>query len=171
MFLLLKDFFQLTFYFSHKSLFQNYIFINYELNKPKRIPKGKSQMDNPENWQQDEKAKQKHNTICVGQYYTQTHTNDLSKPWALLQTNACFKQLPTLTWWLSIMIPLWYYSDCGIRNNVQSQIVVRIYFPVPFSFTFQYNHEKGRSRVSFYETWTYQWINFFSIHLLFLMII
>jgi len=32
------------------------------------------------------KAKQKHNTICVGHHYTQTNTNDVNKTSVLLQT-------------------------------------------------------------------------------------
>jgi hypothetical protein len=32
------------------------------------------------------KAKQKHNTICVGHHYTQTNTNSVNKTRALLQT-------------------------------------------------------------------------------------
>ena len=32
------------------------------------------------------KARQKHNTICVGHHCTQTRTNSVSKTWFLLQT-------------------------------------------------------------------------------------
>jgi len=32
------------------------------------------------------KTKQKHNTIWVGHNYAQTNTNNVNKPWALLQT-------------------------------------------------------------------------------------
>jgi hypothetical protein len=50
-----------------------------------RGTEGQSRMDNPErNWQhwvhktQDEdKQNKKHNTICVGQYYIQTNTNNV----------------------------------------------------------------------------------------------
>ena len=28
----------------------------------------------------------KNNTICVGHHYTQTHSNNVNKTWALLQT-------------------------------------------------------------------------------------
>ena len=31
-------------------------------------------------------TKQKHNTLCVGNHYTQINTNNLNKTWALLQT-------------------------------------------------------------------------------------
>jgi hypothetical protein len=31
-------------------------------------------------------TKQKHNTICVGHYYTHTNTNNENKTWDLLQT-------------------------------------------------------------------------------------
>ena len=46
-------------------------------------------MDNPEKLArqgtQDEE-KQNYNTMCVGQYYQQTNTNNVIKTWALLQT-------------------------------------------------------------------------------------
>ena len=47
------------------------------LNKRQRISKGKSKIDNPEKLatygtQDDEKAKQKRNTICAGHHYAQT---------------------------------------------------------------------------------------------------
>jgi hypothetical protein len=32
------------------------------------------------------KTKQKHNTICVGNHYTQTNTNNVNKTWVLPQT-------------------------------------------------------------------------------------
>ena len=68
-------------------------------NKCYRIPKGQSKMDNP--WKlaiytnvwytrqrktKQNKTKQKHNTICVGNHYTQTNKNNVNKTWALLQT-------------------------------------------------------------------------------------
>jgi len=34
----------------------------------------------------DESKKKKHNTICVGYYYTQTNRNSVNKTWALPQT-------------------------------------------------------------------------------------
>jgi hypothetical protein len=34
-------------------------------------------------------SKQKHNTICVWQNYTQTNTNNVKKTWSLLQTTGC----------------------------------------------------------------------------------
>ena len=48
-------------------------------------------MGNPEKLatqgtQHTEKAKQKHNTICVGHHYTQTSTNNVYKKWTLLYT-------------------------------------------------------------------------------------
>ena len=46
-------------------------------------------MNNPEKLArqgtQDEE-KQNNNTMCVGQYYPQTNTNNVIKTWALLQT-------------------------------------------------------------------------------------
>ncbi len=46
-------------------------------------------MDNPEKLAtqgtQDEE-KQNKDTICVGHHYTQTHTTNVKKTWALLQT-------------------------------------------------------------------------------------
>jgi hypothetical protein len=48
-------------------------------------------MDNPDQpgnkeytWRR--KTKQKHNTICVGHYYTQTNRNNVNKTWLFLQT-------------------------------------------------------------------------------------
>jgi hypothetical protein len=38
----------------------------------------------------------KHNTMCVGQYYPQTSTNNVNKTWALLQTTGG-KDEPTFT--------------------------------------------------------------------------
>ena len=43
------------------------------------------------NWQHpvhkhEDKAKQKHNTICIGHHYVQTNTNNVNKTWALLLT-------------------------------------------------------------------------------------
>ena len=47
------------------------------------------------NWQSREtligytrrrQTKQKHNTICVGHYHTQTNTNNVNKTWAHIQT-------------------------------------------------------------------------------------
>ena len=32
------------------------------------------------------KTKQKHNTVCVGDHYRQTNTNNVNKTWSLLQT-------------------------------------------------------------------------------------
>ena len=48
-------------------------------------------MDNPEKLetqgtQDEEKQKQKHNTICVGHNYTQTNTNNVNNTRALQQT-------------------------------------------------------------------------------------
>jgi hypothetical protein len=55
-----------------------------------RIPKGQSQMDNPEKlatgYTRRKQTKQQHNTICVGYHYTQTNTNNVNKTWSLLQT-------------------------------------------------------------------------------------
>ena len=48
-------------------------------------------MDNPDQpgnkeytWRR--KTKQKHNTICVGHYYTQPNRNNVNKTWLFLQT-------------------------------------------------------------------------------------
>jgi len=41
---------------------------------------GQSNMDNPEKlatWTDKDKQNKKHNTICVGQHYMQTHTNNV----------------------------------------------------------------------------------------------
>jgi hypothetical protein len=47
-------------------------------------------MDNPEKklatYDTQGEEKQKHKTICVGHYYTQTNINDVSKTCVLLQT-------------------------------------------------------------------------------------
>ena len=47
-------------------------------------------MDNPEKLAtqdtQEETTKQTHNTICVGQHYTSTNTNNVNKTSTLLQT-------------------------------------------------------------------------------------
>ena len=53
-------------------------------NTHQRKPKRLSQMDNPEKLatqvtQDEEKTKQKHNTICVGHHYAQANTNNVSK--------------------------------------------------------------------------------------------
>ena len=49
----------------------------YIINKRQRIPKGQSEKDNnpkePETQGTQDEEKQKHNIICVGQYYTQTN--------------------------------------------------------------------------------------------------
>jgi hypothetical protein len=37
-------------------------------------------------------TKQKHNTLCVGNHYTQINTNNLNKTWALLQTTGGKRQ-------------------------------------------------------------------------------
>jgi hypothetical protein len=50
--------------------------------KRQGIPKGKSKMDNPGKLAYDgtqDEEKQKHNTICVRHYYTQTNTNNVNK--------------------------------------------------------------------------------------------
>ena len=54
------------------------------LNKRQRKPKGQSKMENPEKpatWgtQDEENTKHKHNTMFVGQRYTQTNTNNINK--------------------------------------------------------------------------------------------
>ena len=36
--------------------------------------------------QDEENTKHKHNTMFVGQRYTQTNTNNINKTWTLLQT-------------------------------------------------------------------------------------
>ena len=61
------------------------------LNKRLRIPKGQSNMDNPEKTgnighTRQRKTKQKHNTIHVGHHYVQTNTNNVNKTGALIQT-------------------------------------------------------------------------------------
>ena len=53
--------------------------------------RGQSKFDNPEKtgnivYTRRRKTKQKHNTIYVGYHYAQTHTNNVNKTWALLQT-------------------------------------------------------------------------------------
>ena len=60
-------------------------------NTRQRTPKGQSKTDNPEKLttqgtQDESKTKQKLNTICVGNHYTQTNTNNVNKAKALLQT-------------------------------------------------------------------------------------
>ena len=58
---------------------------NLLINKRQRTQKGQSIMDNPQKLAtqstQDEakKSKKKHNTICVGHYYTETNTNNTNK--------------------------------------------------------------------------------------------
>ena len=37
--------------------------------------------------QDERQAKQKHNTICVGDQYSQTNTNNVNTKWDLLQTS------------------------------------------------------------------------------------
>ena len=50
------------------------------VNKRKRIPKGQSKTDNSEKLAtRQRKAKQKHNTICVGHLCMQTNTNNVNK--------------------------------------------------------------------------------------------
>ena len=50
-------------------------------------------MDSPEKLptystrDEEKQRKQKHNTISVGHYYTQTNTNNVNKTWGLLQTH------------------------------------------------------------------------------------
>ena len=52
------------------------------LNKCQRIPKGQSNMDNPEKLATQgytkRSTKQKHNTICVGHHYTKTSINNVN---------------------------------------------------------------------------------------------
>ena len=54
--------------------------------KRQRIPKGQSKMNNPEKLTtqgtkdtRGRKTKQKHNTICIGHYYTQTNKTKVKK--------------------------------------------------------------------------------------------
>ena len=52
-------------------------------------------MDNPEKLarygtQDEDKSKQKHNTICFGHHYTHTNTNNVIQTWALLRTTTTF---------------------------------------------------------------------------------
>ena len=50
-------------------------------------------MDNPEKLaRRRRQTKLKHNTICVGHYYTQARTNNANKTRALLQTTGCKDQ-------------------------------------------------------------------------------
>ena len=56
----------------------------YISNKRQRIPKGNKkngQTRETENigYTRRKKTKQKHNTICVGNHYTQTNTNNVNK--------------------------------------------------------------------------------------------
>ena len=53
-------------------------------NKHQRIPNGQLKMDNPEKLatqgtQNEERKKQKHNTICVGHHFTKANTNIVNK--------------------------------------------------------------------------------------------
>jgi len=52
--------------------------------KRQRIPKERSKMDTQRNWQHrvhktQDKQNKKHNTICVGHHYKQTHTHSVKK--------------------------------------------------------------------------------------------
>ena len=63
----------------------------YISNKRQRIPKGNKKNGQPretENigYTRRKKTKQKHNTICVGNHYTQTNTNNVNKTRVLPQT-------------------------------------------------------------------------------------
>ena len=51
------------------------------MNKRQRIPKGQSEMDNPETlgYTRRRKTKQKHHTVYVRHDYAQTNTNNVSK--------------------------------------------------------------------------------------------
>ena len=54
------------------------------VNEGQKIPKGQSKIDNRKKLatqvaQDEEKTKQKHNTICVGHHYMQTNTNNVNK--------------------------------------------------------------------------------------------
>ena len=49
-------------------------------NKRQRIPKGNQKKDNPETLAtQGTQDEEKHNTICGGNHYTQTNTNNINK--------------------------------------------------------------------------------------------
>ena len=68
-----------------------YFSLTFNINKRQRIPQRQSIMDNPEKLatqgtQDEDKTKQKHNTICVGHYYMymQTNTNNINKTQVLL---------------------------------------------------------------------------------------
>ena len=57
------------------------------MDKHQGIPKGQSKMNNPEKLTtQGTQDKEKHKTICVGNYYMQTNTNNVNTKRALLQT-------------------------------------------------------------------------------------
>ena len=61
-----------------KGTFSNLTYYKKSRNERQRIPKGPSNMDNPEKLatqgtQDEDKKNKKHNTICVGHHFTQTN--------------------------------------------------------------------------------------------------
>jgi hypothetical protein len=67
------------------------------------MPKGQSKNEQSrETANKDEnKQKQKHNTICVGHHYTQENTNNATKTWTLLQTTRGKDEPNTVLMWKS----------------------------------------------------------------------
>ena len=64
-------------------------------------------------------TKQKHNTICVGQCYMQTNTNNINKTWTLLQTTGG-KDKPNVFLYAKIIkvITTFLYVDPYISQNL-----------------------------------------------------
>jgi hypothetical protein len=65
------------------------LFFHYFVYKRPRTPKGQSKMSNPKKLetygtQEENKTKQKHNTICIGHHYAQANTHNVNKTY--LQT-------------------------------------------------------------------------------------
>jgi hypothetical protein len=72
--------YSLTFIYISKWNHQYTIYINEYKNKTQHRETGNI------GYTRRRKTKQKHNTICVGHHYAQTHTNNVNKTWTLLQT-------------------------------------------------------------------------------------